>query len=78
MSPLLSFFHEAAEEIEEERAWYRERSLSAETAFLRELDHAVEMVTSAPLQWQAYDDVTRRYVFPTSFFTRLLCGGRRR
>jgi len=38
----LSFFEEAAEEIEQERQWYRERSVVAEASFLRELDHAVE------------------------------------
>jgi len=40
----LGFFEEAAEEIEQERQWYRERSVVAEASFQRELDHAVDSV----------------------------------
>lgn len=40
----LRFFREAADEIEHERGYYREKSPVAEAAFLRELDHAIEMV----------------------------------
>lgn len=59
------FFEEASEEVEESRRWYRERSEAAETAFLRELDHAIEMVLEAPNRWPKYEAGTRRYVFPT-------------
>jgi len=59
------FFEEALDEIEESRAWYRSRSESAEAAFLRELDHAIEMVASAPNRWPIHLRRTRRYVFPT-------------
>jgi len=45
------FFEEAAEEVEREREWYRERSPTAEAVFLRELDHAIESVSEAPLRW---------------------------
>lgn len=61
----LEFFEEAADEIEEDRAWYRQRSESAEAAFLHEIDHAVLQVTDAPGQWPRYLAGTRRYVFPT-------------
>ena len=61
----LEFFEDAASEIEEDRAWYRERSESAETGFLRELDHAIQQVIAAPAQWPRYLASTRRYVFPT-------------
>jgi plasmid stabilization system protein ParE len=61
----LEFFEDAAAEIEEDRAWYRQRSESAEVGFLRELDHAVEQVTDAPAQWPHYLAGARRYVFPT-------------
>jgi hypothetical protein len=37
----LHFFEEAVQEVEEHRAWYRERSESAEAGFMGELDHAV-------------------------------------
>jgi plasmid stabilization system protein ParE len=60
----LRFFDAAEEEIEESRAWYRKRSVRAEAAFLREVDHAVEQVTSAPRRWPRYLAETRRYVFP--------------
>jgi len=61
----LEFFEDAASEIEEDRAWYRERSESAEAGFLRELDHAIQQVTDAPAQWPRYLANTHRYVFPT-------------
>jgi plasmid stabilization system protein ParE len=61
----LEFFEDAAAEIEGDRAWYRQRSPSAEAGFLRELDHAVQQVTDAPTQWPHYLAGTRRYVFPT-------------
>jgi hypothetical protein len=69
MSQRVRFFEEAAEEIEHERQWYRERSLSAETSFLRDLDHAIEIVTEAPHRWPRYLAGTRRYVFPTFPFS---------
>jgi plasmid stabilization system protein ParE len=61
----LEFFEDAAAEIELDRAWYRERSESAEAAFLRELDHAIQQVTDGAAQWPQYLAGTRRYVFPT-------------
>lgn len=47
----LHFFEEASDEAEEARRWYRDRSEAAETAFLRELDHALELVLAAPHRW---------------------------
>ncbi|HEY0142128.1 MAG TPA: type II toxin-antitoxin system RelE/ParE family toxin [Thermoanaerobaculia bacterium] len=61
----LELFEDAAAEIEEDRAWYLERSESAEAGFLRDLDHAIQQVTDAPAQWPRYLAGTRRYVFPT-------------
>ena len=61
----LEFFEDAAAEIEEDRGWYLKRSESAETGFLRELDHAIRQVIDAPGQWPPYLAGTRRYVFPT-------------
>ena len=65
MTDLLHFFEEASEEAEEARRWYRERSESAEAAFLTELDHAVAVVLDAPHRWPKHIAGTRRYVFPT-------------
>ena len=65
----LKFFEEASEEIEKERQFYRERSESAETAFLRELDHAIQSVSEAPHRWPAHIENTRRYVLPTFPFS---------
>jgi hypothetical protein len=61
----LEFFEESLAEVEEDRAWYRKRSESAETGFLRALDHAVDQITAAPAQWPRYLAGTQRYVFPT-------------
>jgi plasmid stabilization system protein ParE len=65
----LRFFEEAADEIEQQRRWYRERSEAAERSFLRELDHAIDSVVEAPDRWPLYLAATRRYVFPTFPFS---------
>jgi len=69
MTQRIRFFEEAANEVEHDRKWYRDRSYSAEEAFLRELDHAIEVVTEAPHRWPQYLAGTRRYVFPTYPFS---------
>jgi plasmid stabilization system protein ParE len=61
----LEFFEDALAEVEEDRAWYRNRGESVEAGFLRELDHAIQQVANAPMQWPQYLAGTRRYVFPT-------------
>ena len=61
----LRFFEEAADEIEEARRWYKERSELAERAFLREVDESVEAVTEAPERWPLHASGTRRFVFPS-------------
>lgn len=63
MTARIRFFEDAALEVEEQRAWYREKSEVAEESFLRELDHAIEIVTEAPHRWPVYIAGTRRYVF---------------
>jgi hypothetical protein len=65
----LQFFEEAGEEVEHERSYYRQRSTTAEAAFLRELDHAVSVVSEAPLRWPIHIENTRRYVFPSFPFS---------
>jgi plasmid stabilization system protein ParE len=64
MTDRIRFFEEAGEEIEEQRRWYRKRSVRAEESFLRELDHAVEIVLDKPDRWPLHLEGTRRYVFP--------------
>ena len=61
-SPLV-FHPQAALEVEEALAWYREQSLTAEERFLADFHHAVEQVVSAPRRWPRYRESTRRYVF---------------
>jgi len=63
MSERVRFFEEAAGDVEQERAWYRSRSETAEASFLRELDHAIEIVTEAPHRWPDHIAGTKRYVF---------------
>ncbi|HEX2643572.1 MAG TPA: type II toxin-antitoxin system RelE/ParE family toxin [Thermoanaerobaculia bacterium] len=61
-SPLL-FHSQAALEVEEALAWYREQSPTAEERFLADFQHAVEQVASAPRRWPRFRASTRRYVF---------------
>lgn len=65
----LVFFEQAAEEIEYERGWYRERSVKAEASLLLELDHAFSSIVEAPARWPAYIGGTRRFVLPTFPFS---------
>ena len=65
----LAFFEEASEEVEESGLWYRQRSEQAHAAFLRELDHAIEIVLESPQLWPTHVAGTRRYVFPTFPFS---------
>lgn len=60
----LQFFEEAIRDIEESRAWFRERSEATEAAYLRELDHSIAQITDAPHRWPEHVHGTRRYVFP--------------
>jgi len=69
MTVRVRLFEEAAEEVEHERHWYRQRSESAEASFLRELDHAIAAVTEAPHMWPSYIAGTQRYVFPVFPFS---------
>jgi plasmid stabilization system protein ParE len=54
----IQLFEEAAEEVEHERRWYRQRSESAEGSFLRELDRAIAAVVESPHMWPRYSGYT--------------------
>ena len=69
MTGHIRFFEEAAAEVEEQRRWYRKRSVRAEESFLRELDHAIELVLEKPERWPLHLEGTRRNVFPTFPFS---------
>jgi plasmid stabilization system protein ParE len=69
MTARIRLFEEAADEVEHERHWYRQRSESAEASFLRELDHAIAAVVEAPEMWPSYIAGTQRYVFPVFPFS---------
>lgn len=69
MTERLRFFREAAEDIEEERAFYLKRSEEAEASFLHEVDHAIAAVADAPDRWPKYMKGTRRYVLDTFPFS---------
>lgn len=65
MPPIkVSFYPEAAEEVEIARQWYAERSPLAARAFLAELDLAVERVREAPRRWPRYGKGAWRYILP--------------
>jgi toxin ParE1/3/4 len=65
MSQRLRFFQEAADEIEQIGRWYRDRNEAAESAFLREVDRAVESIMDAPERWPLHRSGTRRFVCPS-------------
>ncbi|MGH9454216.1 MAG: type II toxin-antitoxin system RelE/ParE family toxin [Terriglobia bacterium] len=47
----VEFHPEALAEAEAAAAWYRERSLQAAEAFVRELEDAVSAIRAAPERW---------------------------
>jgi plasmid stabilization system protein ParE len=59
----LEFHPEAIAEARAAHAWYAERSDTAAAGFLRELDHSVAQVLSAPRRWPKHKLGTRRFVF---------------
>jgi len=64
MTTNIVFLQEAFEEAETAQLWYVERSLAAASAFINELNHAVDVVSENPERWPRYISGTRRYVFP--------------
>lgn len=64
MSERFRFFDEAAAEIESASNWYADRSESANDAFLREIDHSLDVILEAPHRWPADFHQTRRYLCP--------------
>jgi plasmid stabilization system protein ParE len=58
----VAFHPEAVEEAIAAERWYRERSESAASAFVAELDRAVELIGEGPHRWPRHVHGTRRYV----------------
>jgi hypothetical protein len=65
----IHFFAQAAEEVEAELRWYAERSPAAEQMLLREIEHAISIVASAPDLWPEYLAGTQRYMLRTFPFS---------
>ncbi|MEK7764553.1 MAG: type II toxin-antitoxin system RelE/ParE family toxin [Nitrospirota bacterium] len=64
MPPSVVEFHpDAVEEAVAARQWYQARSASAADAFLAELDHAIEAISTHPTRWPQFVHGTRRYLF---------------
>jgi plasmid stabilization system protein ParE len=64
---------EALREIDDAFEWYRERSVQAADAFVREVTNALALILSAPTLWPHFEAGTRRYVlrnFPYSVIFR--------
>lgn len=59
----MEFHPSAIEEAVAARVWYEERSTLAATAFLRELDQAIDQVSRTPKRFPRYVETTRRYLF---------------
>jgi len=60
----VSFHPEAAEEVEIARQWYTEGSPVVASAFVAELDLAVERVRESLQRWPRYGKGARRYILP--------------
>jgi plasmid stabilization system protein ParE len=63
MAPLPIELHpEAIAEARDARVWYAERSPVAASAFMAELDLAVDRISGSPDRWATYLHGTRRYL----------------
>jgi plasmid stabilization system protein ParE len=74
-APVVRFDRAALAEARRARIWYEQRSSSAAANFVAELDHCIELISSAPLRWPSYEAGTRRLVmrrFPFAIIYRLL------
>jgi len=75
MAPLaIEIVPEAADEAREARIWYAQRSPTAATRFIAELDRAISEIQTAPQRWPAHLYGTRRYIlkrFPFLIVYRL-------
>ncbi|MDP6443620.1 MAG: type II toxin-antitoxin system RelE/ParE family toxin [Pirellulaceae bacterium] len=76
MPPLPIDLHPAAvDEARAAREWYAERSAAAGTAFMTELDNAIDRIRESPDRWPADLHETRRYLlkrFPYLVIYRLI------
>ncbi len=71
---VVRFDRAALTEVRRARLWYAERSASAATNFIAELDHSIELIASAPIRWPSYEAGTRRLVmrrFPFAVIDRV-------
>lgn len=53
---------EAIDEAQAARQWYAEKGQELGDAFLAELDHAVEQISTNPNAWPPFEEHTRRYI----------------
>jgi plasmid stabilization system protein ParE len=58
----VEFHPEAADEVEASAKWYRKQSPKAAVGFIRELEHAIDMIAEAPQRWPAFSHGTRKYL----------------
>lgn len=61
-APSVQFHPEAVEEAAAAAQWYRERSTIAASAFLSEVDRAIESISERPEAWLPYMFGTRRFL----------------
>ena len=57
----VEFHPEAIAEAEAAVAWYRERSVRAAEALLRELEKAIQTLSATPDRWPVFEHGCRRY-----------------
>ncbi len=58
----IEFHPDAIAEAREAREWYADRSAVAATAFMAELDLAIDRISLTPDRWASYLHGTRRYL----------------
>ncbi|HEX4589106.1 MAG TPA: hypothetical protein VH120_04210 [Gemmataceae bacterium] len=68
----LTIVHEAEAEIENARAYLRERSAAAASTFLAEVRHVLELIANAPEQWPIYDKQYRFFALRKHSYVGLL------
>jgi len=58
------FHPKAIEEAENSIDWYSQRSLIAASGFIKELSHAIDMISEAPFRCPIFNSSSHRYVLP--------------
>jgi plasmid stabilization system protein ParE len=73
-APSVRFHPDAIAEAKAAYEWYAERNLSAASAFISELDHAISQIQNGPERWAMHVRATRKFLlrrFPYAVVYRI-------